>query len=64
MLIFHNIIEEFSDDPMDISEFNGLEDPWVDEVFCCVLECPNDDNLYHVGLYWWKQLFEYSRAFW
>ena len=51
MLIFHNIIEEFSDDPMDISEFNGLEDPWVDEVFCCVLECPNDDNLYHVGLY-------------
>ena len=45
-------------------KFNGLEDPWVDEVFHCALECLNDNNLYCAGLYWQKQLFEYSRAFW
>ena len=50
-MIVHNIIEEFSDDPMDISEFNGLEDPWVDEVFHCALKCLNDDNIYCAGLY-------------
>ena len=63
LLIVHNIIEEFGDDPKDISGFNGLEDPWVDEVFHGVLECLNDDDLYCAGLYRQKQLFEYSRAF-
>ena len=62
-MIVHNIIEEFGDDPKDISGFNGLEDPWVDEVFHGAPECLNDDDLYCAGLYRRKQLFEYSRAF-
>ena len=63
LLIVHNIIEEFGDDPKDISGFNGLEDPWVDEVFHGAPERLNDDDLYCAGLYRRKQLFEYSRAF-
>ena len=51
LLIAHGIIEEFSDDPMDISGFNGLEDPWVDEVFHGAPEYLNNDNLYCAGLY-------------
>ena len=50
LLIVHNIIEEFGDDPKDISGFNGLEDPWVDKVFHGAPECLNDDDLYCIGL--------------
>ena len=49
LLIVHNIIEEFGDDPKDISEFNGLEDPWVDEVFHGAPERLDDDDLYRAG---------------
>ena len=62
LLIVHNIIEEFGDDPEDISGFNGLEDPWVDEVFHGAPERLNDDDLYRTGLYRQKQLLELSRA--
>lgn len=33
LLIVHNIVEEFGDDPTNIEGFNGIEDPGVNDVF-------------------------------
>ena len=49
LLIVHNIIEEFDDNPEDILGFNGLEDPGVDEVSHGAPEWLDDDDLYHSG---------------
>lgn len=64
-MILHNVLEEFSNDPTTIKGFNGIEDKNVNEVWG---EGPvqmaevnaNKDDLYCLGLLWWKNLVDYS----
>jgi len=50
LLIIHNIVEEFGDDPETIPGFNGQEDADVGDVFHGVPVRLSDDELYWTGL--------------
>lgn len=60
LFIIHNIVEQFGNDPGDISGYNGLEDPDVDKVFRGAPIRLNDDELYCMGLVRRKDLLRYN----
>lgn len=60
LLIVHNIVEEFGDDPTKISGFNGDEDPDVYEIFRPPPIRMDDDAFYRTGLLRRKHLLKYS----
>lgn len=61
LLIVHNIVEEFGDDPTTIDGFNGLEDPHVAEAFRARPDRLNEDDLFRTGLLRRKALMNYSK---
>jgi hypothetical protein len=64
LMIIHNILEEFRDDPTAIAGFNGLEDADVLQEYRR-LDGPrrmlDTDELYWTGLAWRKRLLELSQ---
>jgi hypothetical protein len=61
LMIIHNIVEEFGDNPETIAGFNGLEDPEVGDVFRGAPVRLDDDELYRTGLARRKNLLDLSR---
>lgn len=61
LMIIHNIVEEFGDDPETIAGFNGLENPDVNEVFQAAPARLDGDELYRTGLVRRKYLLNLSR---
>ena len=61
LLIVHNIVEEFGDDPKTIPGINGQEDADVGDVFHGAPVRLRDDELYRAGLARQKNLLDLSR---
>ena len=64
LMIVHNILEEFHDDPTTIAGFNGLEDAEVLEEYRHLIHprrMLNADELYRTGLARRKRLLELSQ---
>lgn len=61
LLIIHNIVEEFGDDPETIPGFNGKEDADVGDVFHGMPVRLRDDELHRAGLARRKNLLDLSR---
>ncbi len=61
LMIVHNILEEYGDDPETIRGFNGKEDDDVrDVVGEAPLDLLDEDELYNLGLLRRKHLVEYE----
>ncbi|KAF7984097.1 hypothetical protein HWV62_16700 [Athelia sp. TMB] len=61
LLIVHNIVEEFGDDPTTIDGFNGVEDPHAAEAFQACPDRLDEDDLFWTGLLQRKALMNYSK---
>ena len=60
LMIIHNILEEFGDDPMTIAGFNGLEDEDVREELQAFHRQETAEDLYRMGLARRKRLLDLS----
>ncbi len=63
LMIVHNILEEYGDDPETIRGFNGKEDDDVrDVVGKAPLDLLDGDELYNLSLLRRKHLVEYMKV--